>query len=120
MVKAYLLASKRMGFCVELCCRKELLNTEVPQSIFRIGGASQRAPKARAGSGGIFKLLNRWKFVYFYQSKQNLSNFTSSRQNYWWGYSPGGGGLSYKKGGDASARREISNEPLKGTNLGVA
>ena len=32
---------------------------------------------------------------------------------------PGGGGeLPYKKGGDA--RREISNEPLKGTNLGVA
>ena len=29
----------------------------------------------------------------------------------------GGGGLPYKKGGDA--RREISNEPLKGTNLGV-
>ena len=30
----------------------------------------------------------------------------------------GGGGLPHKKGGDA--RREISNEPLKGTNLGVA
>ena len=30
----------------------------------------------------------------------------------------GGGGLPYKKGGDA--RREISNEPLKSTNLGVA
>ena len=27
------------------------------------------------------------------------------------------GGLPYKKGGDA--RREISNEPLKGTSLGV-
>ena len=31
---------------------------------------------------------------------------------------PRGGGLPYIKGGDA--RREISNEPLKGTNLGVA
>ena len=31
---------------------------------------------------------------------------------------PGGGELPYRKGGDA--RREISNEPLKGTNLGVA
>ena len=30
----------------------------------------------------------------------------------------GGGGLSYKKGGDA--RRQIAIEPLKGTNLGVA
>ena len=30
----------------------------------------------------------------------------------------GGGALPYVKGGDA--RREISNEPLKGTNLGVA
>ena len=30
----------------------------------------------------------------------------------------GGGGLPYKKGGDA--RRKISIEPLKGTNLGVA
>ena len=30
----------------------------------------------------------------------------------------GGGGLLYIKGGDA--RREISNEPLKDTNLGVA
>ena len=30
----------------------------------------------------------------------------------------GGGELSYIKGGDA--RREISNEPLKGTILGVA
>ena len=30
----------------------------------------------------------------------------------------GGGGLPYIKGRDA--RREISNEPLKGTNLGVA
>ena len=30
----------------------------------------------------------------------------------------GGGGLPYIKGGDAC--REISNEPLKGTNLGVA
>ena len=29
-----------------------------------------------------------------------------------------GGGLQYIKGGDAS--RGISNEPLKGTNLGVA
>ena len=29
-----------------------------------------------------------------------------------------GGGLPHKKGGDAC--REISNEPLKGTNLGVA
>ena len=29
----------------------------------------------------------------------------------------GGGGLPYLKGGDAC--REISNEPLKGTNLGV-
>ena len=29
-----------------------------------------------------------------------------------------GGRLPYIKGGDA--RREISNEPLKGTNLGVA
>ena len=29
-----------------------------------------------------------------------------------------GGGLPYKKGGDA--RRRISIEPLKGTNLGVA
>ena len=29
----------------------------------------------------------------------------------------GGWGLPYIKGGDA--RREISNEPLKGTNLGV-
>ena len=32
--------------------------------------------------------------------------------------SRGVGGLPYIKGGDA--RREISNEPLKGTNLGVA
>ena len=30
----------------------------------------------------------------------------------------GGGGLPYKKGGDA--RRQIAIEPLKGTNLGVA
>ena len=30
----------------------------------------------------------------------------------------GGEGLPYKKGGDA--RRQILNEPLKGTNLGVA
>ena len=30
----------------------------------------------------------------------------------------GGGGLPYIKGGDA--RQEISNESLKGTNLGVA
>ena len=35
-----------------------------------------------------FKLLNNQKFVYFYQSKQNLSNFSSSWQIYWWGYSP--------------------------------
>ena len=34
------------------------------------------------------------------------------------GGASGGGGLPYIKGGDA--RREISNEPLKGTNLGVA
>ena len=34
------------------------------------------------------------------------------------GLHPGGGGLPYKKGGDA--RWEISNEPLKGTSLGVA
>ena len=32
--------------------------------------------------------------------------------------SRGGEVLPYKKGGDAC--REISNEPLKGTNLGVA
>ena len=31
---------------------------------------------------------------------------------------PGGGGLLHKKGGDAC--REISKEPLKGANLGVA
>ena len=30
----------------------------------------------------------------------------------------GGGGLPYEKGRDA--HQEISNEPLKGTNLGVA
>ena len=34
------------------------------------------------------------------------------------GTGEGGRGLPYKKGGDAL--REISNEPLKGTNLGVA
>ena len=31
---------------------------------------------------------------------------------------PGEGGLPMKKGGDA--HREISDEPLKGTNLGMA
>ena len=49
------------------------------------------------------------KFVH--GNKKNAWNFFPA-------LSPSPGGTPYKKGGDA--RQEISNEPLKGTNLDVA
>ena len=51
-----------------------------------------------------------------YASKHNINNPSLVS---WVPEERPGGGLPYiKKGGDA--RPEISNEPLKGTNLGVA
>ena len=65
-------------------------------------------------------LINRVNHIFDTQTLLNIINALVCSKLYyncssvWWG----GGGLPYKKGGDA--RREFSNEPLKGTNLGVA
>ena len=64
-------------------------------------------------------LINRVNYILDTQTLLNIIKALVCSKLYYncssvWG----GGGFPYKKGGDA--RREISNEPLKGTNLGVA
>ena len=63
-------------------------------------------------------LINRVNYIFDTQTLLNIINALVCSKLYYICNSVFRGGLPYKKGGDA--RREISNEPLKGTNLGVA
>ena len=62
-------------------------------------------------------LINRVNYIFDTQTLLNIINALVCIKLYYT-CSSVWGGLPYKKGGDA--RREISNETLKGTNLGVA
>ena len=65
-------------------------------------------------------LINRVNYIFDTQALLNIIKALVCSKLYYncssvWG---GGMGIPYKKDGDA--RREISHEPLKSTNLGVA